>query len=72
MRLCRRTSGVLFVRVESLELRVEIRCVRCADTVLIYCDVGRGDPTPPGNFVITAKLPGTVKTVPYKQPEGKI
>ena len=34
-------------------------------------NVGRGDPTPPGSFAIAAKLHGTVKTVPYKQPEGK-
>ena len=32
----------------------------------IYCPVGRSDPTPPGSFAVTAKLPGTVKTVPYK------
>ena len=59
------------MRVESLEFRVEIRCVRFADTVLIgtvifYCPVGRGDPTPPENLAVAAKLPGTVKTVPYK------
>ena len=36
-----------------------------------YCLVGRGDPTPPGKLPIAAKLHGTVKTVPYKQPEGK-
>ena len=34
-------------------------------------NVGRGDPTPPGKLPIAAKLHGTVKTVPYKQPEGK-
>ena len=34
-------------RVESGEFRVEIRCVRFADTFFIHCPVGRGDPTPP-------------------------
>ncbi len=32
---------------------------------------GRGDPTPPGKLAVGAKLHGTVKTVPYKLPEGK-
>ena len=34
--------------------------------ILFYCPVGRGDPTPPGKWEVAAKLPGTVKTVPYK------
>ena len=36
-----------------------------------YCPVGRGDPTPPGNLAVDAKLQGGVKTPPYEQPEGK-
>ena len=36
------------------------------------CPVGRGDLTPPGCLAVAAKLHGTVKTVPYKQPEGKV
>ena len=31
-----------------------------------YCPVGRGDPTPPGNRAVDAKLQGGVKTPPYK------
>ena len=31
-----------------------------------YCPVGRGDPTPPGEFAVAAKLQGGVKTPPYK------
>ena len=40
--------------------------------VIFYCPVGRGDPTPPGCLADAAKLHGTVKTVPYKQPKGKV
>ena len=40
--------------------------------VIFYCPVGRGDPTPPGCLAVAAKLHGTVKTVPYKQPKGKV
>ena len=42
-------------RVESGEFRVKMWCVRLADTFLLYCDVGRGDPTPPGSFASAAK-----------------
>ena len=52
-------------RVESGELRVKMWSVRLADTFLLYCDVGRGDPTPPGSFAIAAKQQGGVKTPPY-------
>ena len=30
------------------------------------CPVGRGTPTPPGKWAVAAKLPGTVKIVPYR------
>ena len=30
------------------------------------CDVGRGDPTPPGEFATAAKQQGGVKTPPYE------
>ena len=36
-----------------------------------YCPVGRGDPTPPGNLAVDAKLQGGVKTPPYEQLGGK-
>ena len=36
-----------------------------------YCLVGRGDPTPPGNFAVNEKRLGGVKTPPYKLPGGK-
>ena len=44
-----------YLRVKSGELRVEIWCVRRADTFLygamiFYFPVGRGDPTPPCNL----------------------
>ena len=36
-----------------------------------YCPVGRGDPTPPEKWAITAKWQGGVKTPPYEYPEVK-
>ena len=33
---------------------------------IIFCPVGRGDPTPPGKLVLAAKQQGGVKTPPYK------
>ena len=32
----------------------------------LYCPVGRGDPTPPGDLAVTAKRQGGVKTPPYE------
>ena len=33
---------------------------------LVYSDVGRGDPTPPGGLAVAAKWQGGVKTPPYE------
>ena len=34
--------------------------------VVLYCPVGRGDPTPPRKLAIDAKQQGGVKTPPYE------
>ena len=33
--------------------------------MILYCPVERGDPTPPGELVVTERQQGGVKTPPY-------